>query len=54
MLQAKGLLLKAGAMVDATLIAAPISTKNDRGQHDLEMHQMKKGNQWYFGMKSYV
>jgi len=54
MLQAKGLLLKAGTVVDATLIAAPSSTKNDRGQRDPEMHQTKKGNQWYFGMKAHI
>ncbi|MCI1192279.1 IS5 family transposase [Calidifontimicrobium sp. SYSU G02091] len=54
MLHAKGLLLKAGTVVDATLIAAPSSTKNDRGQRDPEMHQTKKGNQWYFGMKAHI
>ncbi len=54
MLQAKGLLLKAGTVVDATLIAAPSSTKNDRGQRDPEMHQTKKGNQWYFRMKAHI
>ena len=54
MLQAKGLLLKAGTVVDATLIAAPSSTKNDSGQRDPEMHQTKKGNQWYFGMKAHI
>ena len=40
-----------GTIVDATLIAAPSSTKNKAGQRDPEMHQTKKGNQWYFGMK---
>ena len=54
MLQAKGLLLKAGTVVDATLIAAPSSTKNDSGQRDPEMHQTKKGNNWYFGMKAHI
>ena len=54
MLQVKGLLLKAGTVVDATLIAAPSSTKNDSGQRDPEMHQTKKGNQWYFGMKAHI
>jgi transposase, IS5 family len=54
MLQAKGLLLKAGTVVDATLIAAPSSTKNDSGQRDPEMHQTKKGNQWHFGMKAHI
>lgn len=47
----QGLLLKTGTLVDATLIAAPSSTKNKSGQRDPEMHQAKKGNQWHFGMK---
>jgi transposase, IS5 family len=46
----KGLLLRAGTVVDATLIAAPSSIKNSSGQRDPEMHQPKKGSQWYFGM----
>ena len=50
----KGLLLKAGTVVDATLIAAPSSTKNKQGQRDPEMHQSKKGNQWFFGMKAHI
>lgn len=54
MLQTKGLLLKAGTVVDATLIAAPSSTKNASGERDPEMHQTKKGNQWYFGMKAHI
>ena len=54
LLQAKGLLLKAGTVVDATLIAAPSSTKNATGERDPEMHQTKKGNQWYFGMKAHI
>jgi IS5 family transposase len=45
----KGLLLKRGSIVDATIIAAPSSTKNAEGKRDEEMHQTKKGNQWYFG-----
>jgi IS5 family transposase len=53
-LRAKGLLLKAGTVVDATLIAAPSSTKNSTGERDPEMHQTKKGNQWYFGMKAHI
>jgi IS5 family transposase len=53
-LQAKGLLLRTGTAVDATLIAAPSSTKNAQGERDPEMHQAKKGNQWYFGMKAHV
>jgi IS5 family transposase len=47
-------LLKAGTVVDATLISAPSSTKNAAGERDPEMHQTKKGNQWYFGMKAHV
>ncbi len=53
-LQAKGLLLRAGTAVDATLIAAPSSTKNAEGERDPEMHQARKGNQWYFGMKAHI
>ena len=50
----RGLLLKSGTVVDATLIAAPSSTKNSKGERDPEMHQAKKGNQWYFGMKAHI
>jgi len=50
----KGLLLKGGSMVDATLIAAPSSTKNADHARDPEMHQTKKGNQWYHGMKAHI
>lgn len=50
----KGLLLKGGTMVDATIIHAPPSTKNQDKRRDPEMHQTKKGNQWYFGMKVHV
>ena len=53
-LAAKGLLLKSGTVVDATLIAAPGSTKNSSGERDPEMHQTKKGNQWHFGMKAHI
>ena len=53
-LAAKGLLLKSGTVVDATLIAAPSSTKNSSGERDPEMHQTKKGNQWHFGMKCHI
>ena len=49
-----GLLLKTGTVVDATLIAAPNSTKNSTGERDPEMHQTKKGNQWHFGMKAHI
>jgi IS5 family transposase len=50
----KGLLLKKGSIVDATIIAAPSSTKNAEGARDAEMHQTKKGNQWHFGMKAHI
>jgi IS5 family transposase len=53
-LMGRGLMLKAGTVVDATLIAAPSSTKNKSGQRDPEMHQTKKGNQWHFGMKAHI
>lgn len=46
-----GLLVKTGTIVDATIINAPPSTKNKERKRDPEMHQTKKGNQWYFGMK---
>jgi IS5 family transposase len=50
----RGLLLKVGTAVDATLIAAPTSTKNKDKARDPEMHSSKKGNQWYFGMKAHI
>ena len=53
-LSSKGLLLKRGTIVDATIISAPSSTKNATGERDPEMHQTKKGNQWYFGMKAHI
>jgi IS5 family transposase len=53
-LGAKGLMLKTGSVVDATLIAAPSSTKNSTGTRDPDMHQTKKGNNWYFGMKAHI
>ncbi|AVQ05350.1 IS5 family transposase [Xanthomonas vasicola] len=46
--------LRSGTIVDATLIAAPSSTKNADHARDPEMHQTKKGNQWYFGMKAHI
>lgn len=45
----KGLLPREGTVVDATIIAAPSSTKNQTGTRDPEMHQTKKGKQWHFG-----
>ena len=53
-LQAKGVLITTGTIVDATLIHAPSSTKNRDQSRDPEMHQTKKGKQWYFGMKAHV
>jgi IS5 family transposase len=50
----KSLLLKRGSIVDATIIAAPSSTKNAEGERDAEMHQTKKGNQWHFGVKAHI
>jgi IS5 family transposase len=50
----KGLMLKRGTIVDATIISAPSSTKNEDGERDPEMHQTKKGEQWYFGMKAHI
>ena len=50
----RGLLLKTGTVVDATLIAAPTSTKNKDKARDPEMHSSKKGNQWFFGMKAHI
>lgn len=53
-LASKGCSLREGTIVDATLISAPSSTKNKENQRDPEMHQTKKGNQWYFGMKLHI
>jgi len=53
-LQAQGLMLSPGTMVDATIIEAPTSTKNKKKQRDPEMHQTRKGNQWHFGMKVHI
>ena len=50
----RGLMLATGTVVDATLVAAPSSTKNKDGERDPEMHQAKKGNQWHFGMKAHI
>ena len=53
-LQAQGVRITTGTIVDATILHAPSSTKNRGQQRDPEMHQTKKGNQWYFGMKAHV
>ena len=53
-LEAKGIKIATGTIVDATIIHAPSSTKNSTGERDPEMHQTKKGNQWYFGLKAHI
>jgi IS5 family transposase len=53
-LSEQGLLMRAGTIVDATIIAAPCSTKNEGKARDPEMHQTKKGNRWFFGMKAHI
>lgn len=53
-LAARGLWLREGTLVDATLLAAPSSTKNAKRERDPEMHQTQKGNQWYFGMQAHL
>lgn len=53
-LEASGLMMRGGSIIDATIISAPTSTKNETKSRDPEMHQTKKGNEWYFGMKLHV
>jgi IS5 family transposase len=53
-LAGRGLMMREGTLVDATLLAAPPSTKNREKKRDPEMHQTRKGNQWYFGMKAHI
>ncbi len=53
-LQAAGLRVSSGTIVDATIINAPSSTKNREGKRAPEMRQTRKGNQWYFGMKAHI
>ena len=53
-LESRGLRLREGSIVDASIIAAPSSTKNRTGERDPEMHQTKKGNEWHFGMKLHI
>lgn len=53
-LQGSGMTLKTGTIVDATIINAPSSTKNRKQERDPEMHQTRKGKQWYFGMKLHI
>lgn len=54
LLSERGLLLRKGTIVDATIVTAPSSTKNSTGTRDPEMKQTRKGNNWYFGMKLHV
>src|ERR1035438_9046228 len=53
-LAAKGIQIATGTIVDATIIHAPSSTKNKSGERDPEMHQTRKGKQWYFGLKAHI
>lgn len=54
LLEGRGLLVQGGTMVDATILHASPSTRNKENRRDPEMHQTKKGNQWYFGMKVHI
>lgn len=53
-LDENGYIMQGGTVVDASIFSAPSSTKNREGKRDSQMHQTKKGNQWYFGMKFHV
>ena len=53
-LSERGLILSEGTIVDASIISAPSSTKNEKRERDPEMKQTKKGNQWHFGMKTHI
>ncbi len=53
-LESRGIRITTGTIVDATIVHAPSSTKNEKKERDPEMHQTKKGNQWYFGMKAHI
>ena len=53
-LASRGIRITTGTIVDATILHAPSSTKNEKKERDPEMHQTKKGNQWYFGMKAHI
>ena len=53
-LEKNGLMLREGSIVDATIISAPSSTKNESGQRDPDMHQTRKGKQYYFGIKMHI
>ena len=53
-LDSRGLRLREGTIVDASIIEAPSSSKNRAGERDPEMHQIKKGNRWHFGTKAHI
>jgi IS5 family transposase len=53
-LAGKGIRITTGTIVDATILHAPSSTKNSTGKRDPQMHQTRKGNQWYFGLKAHI
>src|ERR1700739_2440650 len=53
-LESKGIRISTGTIVDATIIPAPSSTKNEKKERDPQMHQTKKGNQYYFGAKAHI
>jgi IS5 family transposase len=53
-LESRGIRISTGTIVDATIIHAPSSTKNEKKERDPAMHQTRKGNQWYFGMKAHI
>jgi IS5 family transposase len=53
-LETKGISIATGTIVGATILHAPSSTKNEKKERDPEMHQTRKGNQWYFGMKAHI
>jgi IS5 family transposase len=54
LLEANGCMMRGGTIVDATILTAPSSAKNESGKRDPEMHSAKKGSQWYFGMKAHI
>ena len=53
-MEEKGLLLREGTVVGATIIHAPTSIKNEKREREQQMHQTRKGNQWFFGMKVHL
>ena len=53
-LESKGIKIQTGTIVDASILHAPSSTKNETKQRDPEMHQTRKGNQWFFGLKTHI